>query len=117
MKKLEAFIRQPVSVLCMVIGNPVLHGLAAGRDHGIFEGVSIADQLLVEQIHLLTGRYDVLNGHKKPSTNDDFLCIKVRSQTKATAWSNLWLADLLKRLFTAGLYPARPRETRTAREL
>ncbi len=61
----EAFIRQPVSVLCMVIGNPVLHGLAAGRDHGIFEGVSIADQLLVEQIHLLIGRYDVLNGHGK----------------------------------------------------
>lgn len=43
----KAFVRQPVSVLFMIIGYPVLHGLAADCDNGIFELVSIADQLLI----------------------------------------------------------------------
>lgn len=35
------------------------------RDYDIFEVVCIADRLLVEQTHLLTGGNNVLNRHKK----------------------------------------------------
>ncbi|CCM95163.1 hypothetical protein BN18_3445 [Klebsiella pneumoniae subsp. pneumoniae ST512-K30BO] len=43
----EALIRQSVAVLCMIIGYPVLHSLTANCDNGMFELVSVADQLLI----------------------------------------------------------------------
>lgn len=43
----ETLIRQSVAVLCMIKGYPVLHSLATNCDNGVFELVSVADQLLI----------------------------------------------------------------------